>query len=63
MLVPTRDQTAATAGRILCERWLAFFPEPTFIISDGGPHFTASLFTEIANIRGFDHHIVAPYAQ
>ena len=63
VLVPTKDQTAATAARILCERWLSFFPEPTFIISDGGPHFTAELFREIAALRGFNHHIVAPYSQ
>ena len=63
VLVPTKDQTAATAARIFCERWLAFFPEPTFVISDGGPHFTADLFHEIAAIRGFQHHITAPYSQ
>ena len=63
VLVPTKNQTAATAARIFCERWLAFFPEPTFVISDGGPHFTAELFREIAVIRGFNHHIVAPYSQ
>ena len=63
VLVPTRDQTAATAARILCERCLTFFPEPTFIISDGGPHFTANLFHEIAQIRGVNHHIVTPYSQ
>ena len=61
--VPTHDATAATAARILCERWLAFFPEPTFLITDGGPHFAAQLFREIATIRGFTHHIVAPYSQ
>ena len=37
------------------------FPESTFLISDGGPHFTADLFREIASIRGFNHHTVAPW--
>ena len=63
VMVPTKNQTAATAARIFCERWLAFFPEPTFVISDGGPHFTADLFHEIAAIRGFNNHIVTPYSQ
>ena len=61
--VATMDATAATAARILCDRWLAFFPEPAFIISDGGPHFKADLFREITDIRGFNHHIIAPYSQ
>ena len=61
--VPTRNATAATAARILCERWLAFFPEPAFVITDGGPHFSANLFREIATIRGFSHHITTPYSQ
>jgi len=61
--VATKDATAITAARILTDRWLAIFPEPVFLITDGGPHFTATLFREIANIRGFNHHIVAPYSQ
>ena len=32
-------------------------------MSDGGPHFTAQIFKDIATIRGFNHHIVAPYSQ
>ena len=61
--VPTKNQTAATAARILCERWLAFFPDPVFLITDGGPAFKATLFGEVARIRGFNHHIIAPHAQ
>ena len=61
--VPTMDKTAATAARIFCDRWLAFFPTPTFLVTDGGTHFKCELFKQIAAIRGFQHHIVAPYCQ
>ena len=61
--VATKDATALTAARIFTDRWLAIFPEPVFVITDGGPHFKATLFREIAQIRGFNHHIVAPYSQ
>ena len=61
--VATKDMTAATAARIFCDRWLAFFPSPTFLISDGGTHFKCELFKQIAAIRGFEHHIVAPHSQ
>ena len=62
--IPTKkDQTASTAARILCERWLAFFPDPVFLITDGGPAFKADLFREVARVRGFEHHIIAPHAQ
>lgn len=29
----------------------------------GGTHFKCELFRELARIRGFKHHIVAPYSQ
>ena len=61
--VPTKDKTAITAARIFCDRWLAFFPSPTFLITDGGTHFKCELFKEITNIRGFEHHITAPHSQ
>ena len=35
-VVPTKNCTAATAARVLCDQWLAFFPSPTFLVSDGG---------------------------
>ena len=62
-IVPTKDKTAFTAAKILVERWLSFFPDPAFIISDGGTHFKNTLFKSLANIRGFQHHITAPYSQ
>lgn len=61
--VPTRDKTASTAARILVERWLSFFPDPAFLVSDGGTHFKCKLFEKIAEVRGFQHHIIAPYSQ
>lgn len=60
---PTKDNTASTAARILVKRWLEFFPDPVFIITDGGTHFKNTLFQEIERLRGFTHHIVAPYSQ
>ena len=42
---------------------LLFFPDPTFLITDGGPSFKAELFAELARLRGFNHHIVTPYSQ
>ena len=61
--VPTKDKTARTAAHILCDRWLAFFPSPAFLITDGGTHFRCELFREITVIRGFEHHIAAPHSQ
>ena len=61
--VPTRDKTALTAAKILCERWLAFFPSRTFLVTDGGTHFRCELFRTITAIRGFEHHITAPHSQ
>ena len=42
---------------------MSFFPDPAFIISDGGTHFKNTLFKNLASIRGFQHHITAPYSQ
>ena len=61
--VPTKNKTANTAARIMVERWLSFFPDPAFLVSDGGTHFKCKLFEYIAEIRGFQHHIIAPYSQ
>ena len=58
-----KDETAATAAKIFCDHWLAFFPTPTFLVTDGGTHFKCELFKQIAAIRGFQHHIVTPYCQ
>ena len=63
VVVPVMDKTAATAAKIFHERWLAIFPDPAFVITDGGTHFRCELFREIARLRGFEHHIVAPYSQ
>ena len=63
VVVPTKDKTAATAAKILHERWLSLFPDPAFVVTDGGTHFRCALFREIARIRGFQHHIVAPHCQ
>ena len=60
---PTKDKTAQTAARIFCDRWLSFFPSPTFLITDGGTHFRCELFRSITSIRGFEHHITAPHSQ
>ena len=32
-------------------------------MSDGGTHFKCELFKQLAKIRGFQHHIIAPYSQ
>ena len=61
--VATRDCKAVTAARILCDRWLSFFPTPAFLVTDGGTYFKNGLFREISRIRSFQHHIVAPYCQ
>ena len=63
VVVPVKNKTAATAARIFHERWLALFPDPTFLITDGGTHFRCELFREITRLRGFHHHIVAPHSQ
>ena len=62
-MVSTKDKKAITAARILIKRWLSFFPDPAFLVSDGGTHFKNKLFKAIAEIRGFQHHITAPYSQ
>ena len=61
--VPTVDCTASTAARIFVDRWLGLFPDPAFLVSDGGTHFKCTLFERIAEMRGFKHHIVAPHSQ
>ena len=63
MCIPTKDKTALTAAKILVNRWISFFPDPAFLVSDGGTHFKCELFRQIAEIRGFQHHIIAPYSQ
>ena len=63
LMVPTKDCTALTAAKIFHERWLAIFPDPAFLITDGGTHFRCRLFRELERLRGFKHHIVAPYCQ
>ena len=63
IMVPSKDKKAITAARILIERWLSFFPDPAFLVSDGGTHLKNKLFKAIAEIRGFQHHITAPYSQ
>jgi hypothetical protein len=63
VVVPTKNKTAATAATIFHERWLSLFPDPAFLITDGGTHFRCELFREITRIRGFQHHIVAPHSQ
>ena len=40
---PTKNKTAATAVTIFVDRWLAFFPDPAFIVTDGGTHYTTIL--------------------
>ena len=42
---------------------MSLFPDPAFVVTDGGTHFRCELFREIARIRGFQHHIVAPHCQ
>jgi hypothetical protein len=63
VMVATKDETAHTAATIFCTRWLAFFPDPTFLISDGGPHFNAELFRSIATIRPPHHRPVRTMGQ
>ena len=63
IIVPTTDETAETAARIFHDRWLSLFPDPTFLITDGGTHFRCALFRKLTEIRGFEHHIVAPHSQ
>jgi transposase InsO family protein len=62
LVVPANNCLASIAAPILLERWLSIFPDPTFLISDRGTHFTAKLFTQIAEIRGFEHHMTTPYS-
>ena len=51
--VPPPDKTASPAARILVERCLSFFPNPAFLVSDGGTHFKCKLFEKIVEIHGF----------
>ena len=62
VFAPCTNCTAAEAARVFIEKWLAFFPDPTFLLSDGGTHFTAGLFEEISEIRGYEHRITTPHS-
>ena len=43
---PTKDKTVVTAAKILIDRWLSFFPDPAFLITDGGTYFKCELFKQ-----------------
>ena len=62
-VVATEDKTAATAASVFHERWLCAMPDPAFLITDGGTHFRCELFRQLKQLRGFEHHIVAPFCQ
>ena len=59
---PCGNCVATEAAKVMVERWLSFFPDPVFLVTDGGTHFTAALFRELSRLRGFDHHITTPHS-
>ena len=50
-------------NEIFCGDCLFCFPDPVFLMTDGGTHFKCELFKQLAELRGFQHHILTLYSQ
>ena len=61
LLHPCKTHQAIDTARTIVDEWLSMYPDPTILHTDGGTHFVNSLLKAIADIRGFKHHITAPY--
>ena len=61
LLHPCSTHQALDTARAIVNEWLSMYPDPTILHTDGGTHFVNSLIKAIADIRGFKHHITAPY--
>ena len=58
--VPAAAATSIVAARAIV-RWSAQRGLPSWIISDGGPHFKNDLIKELNEVMGIEHHITLPY--
>ena len=58
-----KTHTAEDTARVYVNEWLANYPDPTILHTDGGSHYVNSLLRAIADIRGYKHHITAPHAK
>ena len=63
LLHPAKTHTALQTAKVFTNEWLSTYPDPTILHTDGGTHYKNSIFKAIADIRGYKHHITAPYAK
>lgn len=60
MMIPCRDDTAATAARIFKENWGSIFGFSTTVQTDRGTHFTSEVFEALCTVAGVRHNLGAP---
>lgn len=60
---PTIDQTARTITEAFIEQVLTKHGAPHLVVTDNGKQFLSTIFKELAEIFGFEHHTSAPYHQ
>ena len=63
VLEPTTTNDAATVALTLLSRWLAHYPDPAMIHTDGGSHFDNQIMKMLAKRRGWDLSLSTPYAK
>lgn len=60
MMIPCKDDTAATAARIFKENWGSIFGFSTTLQTDRGTHFTSEVFEALCAVAGVRHNLGAP---
>jgi hypothetical protein len=63
LIQPCKRNTAEVMATALLEHWLAHYPDPLMIHTDGGTHFNNKLIKAIAQARGWELSISTPYAK
>ncbi len=63
VLYPTKNADAATVAEALLQKWLAYYPDPALMHTDGGSHFDNKVVKLIADARGWKYSICTPYAK
>ena len=59
MLIPTVDNTMATAANTVFDEWVCKFSFPAKIQSDQGRHFAGQVFQEMCKLNGIEHQMGA----
>ena len=62
LLQPTNSANAATVAKALIDHWLAVYPDPLLLHTDGGSHFNNTVVKLIARARGWEFTMATPYA-